>query len=294
MILRPDYPDRSLRLIAIPLWGIAYRNIGEVTPISSLLKDPVYYLDVAVGTLATFGVWELNRYIIRLMDRRYSWVDHTAVRLLIQGLLCFGLSGLIVLLLSFVYNTYVVDRHPLFNIGVVFMTDIPMSWMFLLVMHLLYAGMWLRAYHQQVVSGLYAQIRELDHRESRSEPARPALRSLLVNQGRAQTPLDIAEIAHVSIVGELCLVRTFQGLSYSLDQSLEQIAGLLPADDFFRLNRQILVHRRAVKKVAPDSSGRLLLSLDPAFSEEVAVSRKRAPAFRSWMTGAPAPKAQET
>jgi len=53
--------------------------------------------------------------------------------------------------------------------------------------------------------------------------------------------------------------------------------------EFFRLNRQIIAHRQAICKVETEGSGRLLLQLSPAFSEEVSVSRKKANAFKDWM-----------
>lgn len=287
MLLSIHYPDRNLRLIAIPLWGFLYRNIGEVSTFGRLLKDPQYYLDLGVSTLVTFLIWELNRFFIIRFDRRYSWVEQTLPRALVQGFTCFGISGLLVLMVSFLYNTYLVERHALFNIDIVFMTDIPMAWMFLLVMHLLYTGMWLREYHLRVVAGLEEKNDKLkEETESSSEPvANRALRNLLVNQGKAQVPLSLSEIAYLSVAGDLCVIRNLAGQSFTIDQSLEQLEELLPNTEFFRLNRQIIAHRQAIRKVETDGSGRLLLQLNPVFSEEVSVSRKKAGGFKLWMLG---------
>lgn len=287
MLLSVQYPDRNLRLIAIPLWGFLYRNIGEVSTFGRLLKDPQYYLDLGVSILVTFLIWELNRFFILRFDRRYSWVEQTLPRALVQGFTCFGVSGLLVLMISFVYNTYLVERHALFNIDIVFMTDIPMAWMFLLVMHLLYTGMWFREYHLRVVAGLEEKNARLqEETESSSEPvANRALRNLLVNQGKAQVPLSLSEIAYVSVAGDLCVIRNLAGQSFTIDQSLEQLEELLPKAEFFRLNRQIVAHRQAIRKVESDGSGRLLLQLNPTFSEEVSVSRKKAGGFKEWMLG---------
>jgi len=287
MLLSVRYPDRNLRLIAIPLWGFLYRNIGEVSTFGRLLKDPQYYLDLGVSILVTFLIWELNRFFILRFDRRYSWVEQTLPRALVQGFTCFGISGLLVLMISFVYNTYLVERHALFNIDIVFMTDIPMAWMFLLVMHLLYTGMWLREYHLRVVAGLEEKNDKLKEEiESSSEPvANRALRNLLVNQGKAQVPLSLSEIAYLSVAGDLCVIRNLAGQSFTIDQSLEQLEELLPKAEFFRLNRQIIAHRQAIRKVESDGSGRLLLQLNPTFSEEVSVSRKKAGGFKDWMLG---------
>lgn len=288
MLLSISYPDRNLRLIAIPLWGFLYRNIGEVASFGQLLKDPQYYLDLGVAILVTFVIWELNRFFILRFDKKYSWVAQTFSRALTQGATCFGLSSLIVLMVTFVYNTYLAQRHPLFNIEIVFMTDIPMAGMFLLVMHLLYTGMWLRVYHQRVVEGLQERISSLENPNPLSANTPPtvrALRSLLVNQGKAQVPLNLEEIAYLSVAGDLCVIRNLQGQSFTIDQTLEQLEESLPNSEFFRLNRQIIAHRQAIRKVETDGSGRLLLQLNPAFSEEVSVSRKKAGVFKNWMQG---------
>jgi LytTr DNA-binding domain len=287
MLLSISYPDRNLRLIAIPLWGFLYRNIGEVASFGQLLKDPQYYLDLGVAILVTFLIWELNRFFIFRFDKKYSWVDHSFPRALIQGATCFGLSSLIVLMVTFVYNTYLAQRHPLFNIEIVFMTDIPMAGMFLLVMHLLYTGMWLRVYHQRVVEGLQERISSLENATAHNAnlSSGRSLRSLLVNQGKAQVPLNLEEIAYLSVAGDLCVIRNLQGQSFTIDQTLEQLEESLPRSEFFRINRQIITHRQAIRKVETDGSGRLLLQLNPAFSEEVSVSRKKANTFKDWMIG---------
>jgi hypothetical protein len=285
MVLRVKYPDQYIRFIAIPIWGIAYRNIGEVTPIAKLLQEKQYYLDVAVGTFFTWLIWELNRFLILRYDKKYSWVDHSLQRLLIQGLSCFGLSALIVLMVSFVYNTYVVDRSPYFNIGVVFMTDIPMALMFLMVLHLIYTGIWLREYHLKVIAGLNAQIASLTAFTTEENLVSTAPRALLVNQGKAQVPIFLNEIAYLHIAGALCVLKKMDGQSFSIDQNLEQLELTLPLEDFFRLNRQIIAHRQAIRKVESDGTGRLLLQLSPSFSDEVSISRKKAAQFKHWMTG---------
>ena len=186
-------------------------------------------------------------------------------------------------MVTFVYNSYLAQRHPLFNIEIVFMTDIPMACMFLLVMHLLYTGMWLRVYHLRVVEGLQARINSLENATHTSTGR--ALRSLLVNQGKAQVPLSLEEIAYLSVAGDLCVIRNLQGQSFTIDQTLEQLEESLPSSEFFRLNRQIIAHRQAIRKVEADGTGRLLLQLSPAFSEEVSVSKKKAGVFKDWMIG---------
>lgn len=285
MLLSVSYPDHTLRMIAIPLWGVLYRNIGDATPLAQLLQQPEYYLDLGVSIVVTFLIWEFNRYCIIRLDRQYSWVDHALNRAFVQTAVCFGLSGLMVVMVSFVYNTYLVERHPQFNMSVLFMTDVPMAYMFLLVMHLLYTGMWLREYHFRVVNELQLTNQESYPAQQRLPPTERSLRSLLVNQGKAQVPLNLNTIAYISVAGDWCVIRSIEGQSFRIDQTLEQLEEALPKTEFFRLNRQMIAHRQAVRKVESDGNGRLRLQLIPSYSEEVSVSRKKAGLFKDWMVG---------
>jgi DNA-binding LytR/AlgR family response regulator len=58
---------------------------------------------------------------------------------------------------------------------------------------------------------------------------------------------------------------------------------MLPPQDFFRANRQYLVHVKSVKDIHPFFNNKLKLTLHPAAEEDVLVSRERAADFKNWM-----------
>lgn len=280
------YPDRWFRLIGIPVWGIIYRHIGEPSPLINLLRDPVYYLDLAVAITVTAAMWEMNRQIILRMDRHFSWVGQTIQRLFVQGGLAYGLTGLCVLAISFVYNDLIIERPQGFNINFVFVTDIPVALLFVTILHLGYTMMWMAAYHRQVVAELRSQITFLEeHPELENNVRLSGKKTLLVRHGKGLVPVATEQIAYIFIAGELAVIKTADSKSYTLDSTLEQLEEQLPSDAFFRLNRQFIVNRTAIKKVENEGPGRLLLQLQPAHTESVTVSRRRAPEFRQWMEG---------
>jgi hypothetical protein len=53
--------------------------------------------------------------------------------------------------------------------------------------------------------------------------------------------------------------------------------------EFFRISRQYIVQRRAIRKVESETSGRWLLHLQPENTSVVIVSKRRVPDFRLWM-----------
>jgi len=79
-------------------------------------------------------------------------------------------------------------------------------------------------------------------------------------------------------------VRTFQGKTYDVDYSLDQLQQLVDPDQFFRINRNYLVNIDAVTKLVSYSSSRFKLELHPEFrADDLIVARDKASDFKKWM-----------
>ena len=80
---------------------------------------------------------------------------------------------------------------------------------------------------------------------------------------------------------------TWEPKKYLLDKSLDKIEQSIPSQFFFRLNRQYIVHRNAVKGFNKIENGKLNVLLLPAFylPEQIQVSRAKAPEFKTWFQG---------
>jgi DNA-binding LytR/AlgR family response regulator len=79
-------------------------------------------------------------------------------------------------------------------------------------------------------------------------------------------------------------IRTFQGKTYDVDYSLDQLQQLLDPDQFFRINRNYLVNIDAVTKLVSYSSSRIKIDLQPEFkSDELIVARDKVSEFKKWM-----------
>ena len=281
------YPDRWIRLIGIPVWAVLFRFIGDPSPLGDLFLSPLFYLDVAVIMVVNVLLWELNRWLIGRMDRRYSWIDQPLQRLVAQGGLAIISTGFIIAVFSLIYNKFILKRPPPFDLSITVSNDVPIGLLFILIMHMGYTMYWMLVYHRQIVTGLHQQIADLQTQPLlQTGPAanrNPALKTLLVNQGKGFVPVSTEQVAYIFITSEISIVKTNDNQSFTVDATLEQLSERLPSDVFFRLNRQFITHRRAIRKVENDGSGRLLLHLQPAHTEEVAVSRRRVAEFRQWM-----------
>jgi DNA-binding LytR/AlgR family response regulator len=70
---------------------------------------------------------------------------------------------------------------------------------------------------------------------------------------------------------------------YLLEQTLEELEAQLDPGEFYRINRKMIVGSKSINRIEPYSNNRLSLTLQPAFAEEVIVSRHRTSDFKSWL-----------
>lgn len=70
---------------------------------------------------------------------------------------------------------------------------------------------------------------------------------------------------------------------YLINYNLDGLLDLLNPNQFFRVNRKLICGVKAVLFVEQYFNGSLLLGLNPAFNEEVFVSRQRVKDFRDWL-----------
>jgi len=128
-------------------------------------------------------------------------------------------------------------------------------------------------------AGLAEKIERLVQEMS---PARYKER-LLIRQGQQLQYLKTAATAHCHADGKLCYATDFSGNSFLLDNTLQELEGVLPPRQFYRVNRQLLVNIEAIKKVHTFLGGRLKLELSPATAADCIVSRERVSSFKEWL-----------
>ena len=106
---------------------------------------------------------------------------------------------------------------------------------------------------------------------------------LLIKRGQQLSYLKTADTAYCFADGKLCYAVDFNGAKYLLESNLSQLEEQLQPDHFYRINRHLLVHIEAVKKVHTWLGGRLKLEICPATTAETIVSRERVNGFKEWL-----------
>lgn len=105
----------------------------------------------------------------------------------------------------------------------------------------------------------------------------------LVQQRDTLIPLSVDEIAYFSIDAGIVKATTLDEKKYIIDEKLEDIEAELNSNQFFRVNRQYIVQRKAIKNLQLYFNGKLILNIEPKPAEQIVVSKVKAPQLKNWM-----------
>ena len=95
-------------------------------------------------------------------------------------------------------------------------------------------------------------------------------------------PIHIEEVKYFWTSEKMVYINCSNN-NYLIDYSLDDLEEMLDPKTFFRINRKAIIHIKSIKKISQHFNGRLKLILEPAFKEEVYVSRERVPEFKQWL-----------
>jgi DNA-binding LytR/AlgR family response regulator len=115
------------------------------------------------------------------------------------------------------------------------------------------------------------------------QPATDYRKRFLVKQGGKMLSIEVSDIAFFFTEESISFFKNHQGQKFVVDYRMDEIEQFLDPENFFRINRGIIVTHQAVTQIQPYYNNRLALTLKPAFEKEVIVSREKSNDFRKWM-----------
>lgn len=114
--------------------------------------------------------------------------------------------------------------------------------------------------------------------------AKPVLQErFMVASGQRIKSIPVGDIAYFVSEGRYARLVTKTNENYLLDQSLESIEHRLDPNDFFRVNRQVLVGFSAIKQMVAWSKSRVKIDLLPPTDFDVIVSINNSGEFKQWL-----------
>lgn len=103
-----------------------------------------------------------------------------------------------------------------------------------------------------------------------------------ISVGTKIKSIETKDIAYFSSIEKNTFLHTLDGRDYPIDFSLDKLATLLNPEDFFRTNRQSIVHYSAINKINILSRSRIQIFVGET-EVEVLVSTAKSHNFRKWL-----------
>ncbi len=107
--------------------------------------------------------------------------------------------------------------------------------------------------------------------------------SFLIRLREKIYPVLVADIAFVCLENEVIYLYTFKGEKHPITKTLDEIENAVPPQHFYRINRQMIINRLAIKEIETYFNQRIVVQLTIPTSEKVLVPRLKVPPFLSWI-----------
>ncbi len=96
-------------------------------------------------------------------------------------------------------------------------------------------------------------------------------------------PLLVADIAFIYLENETAYLYNFKGEKHPLFKTLDEIETLISPDQFYRVSRQMIINKKAIKEIEPYFNQRLVVHLTIKTPEQTLVPRLKVAPFLSWI-----------
>lgn len=105
----------------------------------------------------------------------------------------------------------------------------------------------------------------------------------MVKMGDSIVSVKTEDVLHFIAEDGITLLVTNTAKRYPVDYTLDQLAELVSPEQFFRINRKVLISINAVQKVSSYFNSRLKINSDLLDDESAIVSRERVNEFKAWL-----------
>jgi hypothetical protein len=251
------YNDHLFILLAIPFIA----GVNYYLTYSNIHADSFFIITFVLDTLEGYCAWYAARAIIIYLDGRFHWQQGILKRLAIQiPIVAVTVVGILTVLTELVNAIY--RDEP---VDISFYTfDIFLFFIWSLLINSIYLGMYLFKVNARAI---------------------PEKEFIVSKNGNVQKVIYIRDIQLLFVENECILVFGDQGKQVLTDYTLEKLEKILDRSTFFRANRQCILTKKVIEKVAREKDGKLNVSLkkNANLPDQVTISRLKAQAFRQWI-----------
>lgn len=115
------------------------------------------------------------------------------------------------------------------------------------------------------------------------EPTAEVGFQLISKIGNTTKLIELDEVALIYSKSKVNRVINFENEKFWVNYSLDELMLKLPHQQFFKINRNIIVNKKVVVSYKTHSSNRLILKTKLSINFDLIVSKGNAPAFKKWL-----------
>ena len=118
-------------------------------------------------------------------------------------------------------------------------------------------------------------------------PSPNALRELIVSKGNKKIIISDQDFCYFFTKEKLVWLCTGQGSLYVVDYTLTELESVLDPSEFFRINRQLISSRHAIREYSASTNQKIQVAFiknDKAILEDATISKYNASKFKKWIS----------
>ncbi len=121
------------------------------------------------------------------------------------------------------------------------------------------------------------------HIQRGNEESDQSKERFLFRFGTKLNSIKIADISYIYSKNKISYFVTKSGQKFPSDYKLHDLEAQLDPKNFFRANRQFIIHINALDSIKTHTASRLRLTLDPPFDGNLVISTEKTRDFKKWI-----------
>jgi DNA-binding LytR/AlgR family response regulator len=135
------------------------------------------------------------------------------------------------------------------------------------------------------LSNIHTQIQQLSTLYTQPTTLTTYKERVLAKIGDNYQHIAMQDVAYFYSEDHYTFVTTKDKQRYIINYTLDTLIEQLNPQQFFRISRQFILNINSINTISKHFNGRLKITVNPSFSEEIYVSRNRVQTFLAWLDG---------
>ncbi len=264
----PSYYKLSWMLLGLLVSVITATVLG--TP--HTIKEPILYQKILFNLLIGGAIWYLILVVILYFDARMPWEStHKPKRWFWQILVTLPGAILIDWFGVQFRNTLLGSEYiP----HIFWYTDFPVLILMMLIIQYLFQQAYLK--HKLSI------LNPAPHPSKMPGESNNFTAHISLKKGSKTYQIPVEAIAYLHRLDQINFLRQFDGKEWIWDQSLSALESQLDPKSFFRVNRQLLLNRKAIISYEVLSNRQTQIQLNPELPKPAFLNKNRLAQFKQW------------